>query len=76
MVSITKLSALKIRLQQMLSRLIWVILIPPLLIAVTVLVIVGLINFNLLVTITVKVIAVIVITGIPVLILKRLLFLK
>jgi len=60
----------------MLSRLIRVILIPPLLIAVTVLVILGLINFDLLVTITVKVIAVIVIAGIPMLILKRLLFPK
>ena len=76
MVSIAKLSALKSRFQQMLSRLIWVTLIPPLLIAVTVLVIVGLIDFDLLVTITVRVIAVIVIIGIPVLILKRLLFLK
>ena len=76
MVSITKLSALKSRLQQMLSRLIWVTLVPLLLIAVTVLVIVGLINFDLLVIITVKVIALIVIVGIPVLILKRLLFPK
>jgi len=60
----------------MLSRLIWVTLIPPLLMAVTVLVIVGLMNFDLLIIIIVKVIAVIVIAGIPVLILKRLLFPK
>lgn len=76
MVSIAELLSLKSRLQQILGRLIWVTLVPPLVIAVTVLVIVGLIDFDLLVTITVKVIAVIVITGIPVLILKRLLFPK
>jgi hypothetical protein len=76
MASIAKLSALKSRLQQILSRLIWVTLVPPILIAVTVLVILGLINFDLLVAITARVIAVIVIVGIPVLILKRLLFPK
>jgi hypothetical protein len=43
---------------------------------VTVLVIIGLIDFDLLVTITAKAIAVIIIVGIPVLILKRLLFPK
>jgi hypothetical protein len=76
MASIAKLSALKSRLQQILSRLIWVTLVPPILIAVTVLVILGLIDFDLLVIITARVISVIVIVGIPLLILKRLLFPK
>ena len=58
------------------SRLARLILIPPLLIAVTALVVIGLKDFDLLVTITAKVIAVIVIVGIPVLIVKRLLFPK
>ena len=60
----------------MLRRLSRLILIPPLLIAVTALVVIGLVNFDLLVAITVKAIVVIVIIGIPVLILKRLLFSK
>jgi len=60
----------------MLSRLSRLILIPPFLIAVTAMVFIGLNNFDLLVTITAKVIAVIVIAGIPVLIVKRLFFPK
>jgi len=60
----------------MLSRLLRIILIPPLLIAVTALVIIGLIDFDLLVTIMPKLIGAILIIGIPVLIVKRLLFPK
>ena len=60
----------------MLSRLARLILIPPLLIAVTALVVTGLKDFELLVIITTRVIAIIVIIGIPVLIVKRLFFPK
>jgi len=58
----------------MLSRLVRLILIPPLLIAVTALVIIGLIDFDLLVTIIPGLIVAIVIIGVPVLIIKRLVF--
>ena len=58
------------------SRLVRLILIPPLLIAVTALVVIGLKDFDLMVTITAKVIVVIVIVGIPVFIVKRLIFPK
>lgn len=60
----------------MFNRLLRVILIPPLLIAVTALVIVGLKDPDLLATVTARGIAVIVIVGIPVLIVKTLLFHK
>ena len=60
----------------MLSRLVRLILIPPLLIAVTALVIIGLIDFDLLVTIIPGLIVAIVIIGVPVLIIKRLVFPK
>lgn len=58
----------------MLSRLLKGILILPLSIAVTVLIIIGLIDFDLLVTITPKLIAAIVIVGMFVLIVRRLFF--
>ncbi len=60
----------------MLSRLLRVFLIPPLLIAVTALVIVGLKDFNLLSVIIPKLIVAIVIIGIPILIVKRVFFPK
>jgi len=56
----------------MLSRLLRVFLIPPLLIAVTALVIIGLKDFHLLSAIIPKLIVAIVIIGIPILIVKRL----
>ena len=58
----------------MLNRLLRLILIPPLLIAVTALVVIGLIDFNLLVRIIPKLIVVIIIVGVPILIIKRLVF--
>lgn len=58
------------------SRLVRLILIPPLLIAVTALVIIGLIDLDLLVTIIPRLIVAIVIIGVPVLIIKRLVFPK
>ena len=58
----------------MLSRLLRLILIPPLLIAVTALVVIGLIDFNLLVRIIPKLIVVIIIVGVPILIIKMLVF--
>jgi nitrate reductase gamma subunit len=60
----------------MLSRLLRIVLIPPLLIAVTVLVIIGLKDFNLLVAIVGKLIVATVIIGIPVLIMRRIIFPK
>ena len=60
----------------MLNRLLRIMLIPPLSIAVTVMNIIGLTDFDFLVTITVKVIAAIVILGIPVIVMKMLLFSK
>jgi hypothetical protein len=60
----------------MLSRLLRLILLPPLLIAVTALVIIGLIDFDLLVRIIPKLIVAIIIVGVPILIMKSLLFPK
>ena len=60
----------------MLSRLLRIMLIPPLLIIVTALVIIGLIDFDLLVTIIPKLIVAIIIVGVPILIVKRMLFPK
>ncbi len=58
----------------MLRRLLLAILVPPLLIGVTLLVVIGLRDFDLLVAITGKVILVIVIIGIPLMILRMIVF--
>lgn len=58
----------------MLRKLLMAILIPPLLIAVTVLIIIGLKDFDLLVAVVSRLIVVIVIIGIPVIIVKMVVF--
>ena len=60
----------------MLSRLLMVILLPPLLIAVAVLIMIGLKDFSLLVAIIAKLLVVTVIIGIPVIIVKMIIFPK
>jgi len=55
------------------KRLIRIMLIPPLLIAVTALVIIGLFDFNFLVRIIAKIIVIIVVLGIPLIFAGRLL---
>jgi len=60
----------------MLRKLLLAILIPPLLIAVLVLVVIGLRDFDLLLTIVSKLIVLAVIIGIPVIILKMIIFPK
>ena len=57
-------------------RLLLAIFVPPLLVAVTVLVVIGLRDFDLLVAIVSKLIVVAVIIGIPVMILKMIIFPK
>ena len=74
--SIIEPSALETRLQEMWKRLLRVMLIPPLLIAVTALVVVCLKNPDLLGTVIARVIVVIIIVGIPLLMVKTLLFPK
>ena len=58
----------------MLRRLLMVILLPPLLIGVTVLVIIGLTNPDLLAAIISKLIVAVVLIGIPIFIVRRLFF--
>ena len=58
----------------MLSRLLKLVLIPPLLIGVTVLVIIGLKDLDLLVAIIPKLIVAVVLIGIPIFIVRRLFF--
>jgi len=58
----------------MLSRLLRAALIPPLLIAATVLLIIGLTDFDLLLIIIPRLIVATVIIGLPVLIVKRIIF--
>ena len=58
----------------MLSRLLRAALIPPLLIAATVLLIIGLTDFDLLVAIIPRLIVAVVIIGLPVLVVKRIIF--
>jgi len=60
----------------MLSKLLKLVLIPPLLIMVTALVIIGLMKFDLLIAIIPKLIVAIIIMGVPVLIAKRVIFPK
>ena len=60
----------------MLSRLMRLVLIPPLVIAVTALVIIGLVNFDLLMAIVPKLIVAIIVIGVPVLIIKMMFFPK
>ena len=60
----------------MLSRLLRLVLIPPLLIAVTVLVIIGLKDLDLLVEIIPKLVVAVVLVGITIFIVKRLFFSK
>ena len=60
----------------MLSRLLRLVLIPPLLIAVTVLVIIGLKDLDLLVAIIPKLVVAVVLVGITIFIVKRLFFSK
>jgi len=57
-----------------LRRLLLAILVPPLLIGVTLLVLIGLRDFDLLVAITGRLILVIVIIGIPLMILRMIVF--
>jgi hypothetical protein len=57
-----------------LRRLLMAIVVPPLLIAVAVLVVIGLRDFDLLITIISKLIVIAVIIGIPVMILKTVIF--
>jgi uncharacterized protein YqhQ len=59
-----------------LRKLLAAILIPPMLIAVTVLVVIGLKNFDLLVTIVSRLIVVTVVIGIPMMILKMIIIPK
>jgi len=60
----------------MLRRLLLAILIPPLIIAVLVLVVIGLRDFDLLVAIVSRLIVLTVIVGIPIIILKMIIFPK
>ena len=60
----------------MLTKLLKLALIPPLLVMVTALVIIGLMNFDLLMAIMPKLIVAFIIIGVPVLIVKRLVFPK
>ena len=60
----------------MLSRLLRLVLIPPLLIAVTVLVIIGLKDLDLLAAIIPKLVVAVVLVGITIFIVKRLFFSK
>ena len=60
----------------MLSKLLRLVLIPPLLIMVTALVIMGLTKFDLLMAVIPKIIVAIIIIGVPVLIVKRVIFSK
>ena len=60
----------------MLRRLLIAILIPPLLIAITILIVIGLKDFDLLLAIVSKLIVVAVIIGIPVMILKMIIIPK
>ena len=62
--------------ERMLSKLFKLILIPPLLIMVTALVIIGLAKFDLLTAIIPKVIVVVIIVSVPVFIVKTVLFSK
>lgn len=58
----------------MLRRLLLAILVPPLVIGVTLLVLIGLRDFDLLLAITGKLILVIIIIGIPLMILRMIVF--
>jgi len=58
----------------MLRKLLLVILIPPLVIGVTALVLIGLMDFDLLVSITTTIIVVAVVIGIPAMVVRMIIF--